>query len=246
MVHLLKIVFILNSLSFLGAEDLVLTDIIRDIETQHLAKTSYAKTRMQIKKKSWSRDMVLSMYGEGRDKFLARIEAPIKDRGLTSLKINQEMWNYMPNIDRTIKVPSSLMGDSWMGSHFTNDDLIKSNRIEELYSLKKTQSQTDLFVIEAIPKEDSAVVWGKILYHIKLPQKVAVKVEYFDEDHILVRKMSLENFREIEGRHIPMLMRISPIENPEESTTVIYEDLKLNLPLDTHMFSVQALRRRKN
>lgn len=227
-------------------EELNLIDIIRDVETQHLARTSYAKTRMIIKKRSWSREMVMSMYGEGRDKFLARIEEPVKDRGLTSLKIKQEMWNYMPNIDRTMKVPSSLMGDSWMGSHFTNDDLIKGDKIEELYSLKSTRKQTDLALIEAMPKPDSAVVWGKILYHIKLPEKVATEVEYFDEDFVLVRKMILEGFREMEGRLIPMQMRIAPIDSPEESTRVIYEDLQLNLPLDSRMFSVQALKRRKN
>lgn len=228
----------------LSASELDLKEIIRSIETQHLSATSRAKTRMRVQRRNYQREMELVMYGQGRERFIARVTQPAKDRGTTSLKLDGEMWNYLPNIDRVIKVPSHMMGDAWMGSHFTNDDLVKGNRVEELFSLGLLQQTTDLAVIEARAKDNAAVVWGRIEYHLQLPQKVAFKVLYYDEDEVLVRQLEFSEFQTRGERLIPMRLVMTPEGGDGESTQVDYLELDLDAKVEPRVFSLQGLKRR--
>ena len=134
-------------------EAIDLVDYVRRSETQYLAKTSYALIEMKIERRAWSRRMIMKNWGEGRDKFLARIVEPLKERGTSTLKLDDNIWNYLPKIDRIMKVPSSLMGDSWMGSHFTNDDLVKGNKIDQMYEFSLLSETPEVLSIQAIPKK---------------------------------------------------------------------------------------------
>ena len=221
-----------------------LVDYVRRSETQYLAKTSYALIEMKIKRSTWSRRMVMKNWGEGRDKFLARIVEPLKERGTSTLKLNDNIWNYLPKIDRIMKVPSSLMGDSWMGSHFTNDDLVKGNKIDQMYDFSLLKETSEYIMILALPKEDAATVWGKIIYDIERARKVPKTVKYFDEDDDLVRTISFHEVREIDGRHIPMRMIVTPKDEPSESTLISYKELAFDQSLPKGLFSVRNLKRR--
>ena len=221
-----------------------LIDYVRRSETQYLAKTSYALVEMKIERKTWRRRMVMKNWGEGREKFLARILEPLKEKGTSTLKLSDNIWNYLPKIDRVMKVPSSLMGDSWMGSHFTNDDLVKGNKIDQMYDFELLNDGDEEISIKATPKPDAATVWGKIIYVMDKANKVARTVSYFDEDDDLIRTITFQDIKIIDGRAIPTKMLVTPKDQPSESTTITYLELEFNQPLPTGLFSVRNLKRK--
>ena len=217
--------------------------LIRQVETQYMSKTSHSVIRMKVVTRSWTREMTLETWGEGRDKMLSKILSPKKDAGTATLKVGDEMWNYLPKIDRLMKIPSSLMGDRWMGSHLTNDDLVKENKIDELYAFKVTQETAKEATIVATPKPDAAVVWGKLSYRIDLTRQLPREVRYFDEDGELVRTITFDQIRTIDGRTVPTRMRYVPADEPGEYTEMVYETIEFDRSLPQGLFSVRALRR---
>ncbi|GAB4283840.1 MAG: outer membrane lipoprotein-sorting protein [Candidatus Rifleibacteriota bacterium] len=219
-------------------------DLITRIETQYQGKTSHGKTRMTIQTRDWQRVLEMEYWSEGRDKFLTRILSPRKEKGTCTLKVNDNIWNYIPRIDRMIKIPSSLMGESWMGSHLTNDDLVKENKIDELYNLEIIASDTKQITIQGIPFPDAAVVWGKILYVIDAEKLVPVYVDYFDEEGIKVRRIDFSEPVLINGRWIPKTMKILPIEKPDEFTKLKYTEIEFDVKLQSNLFSMKSLRNR--
>ncbi len=217
--------------------------LIRQIETQYMSKTSHSTFRMKVVTASWTREMTLESWGQGRDKSLSKILSPKKDAGMATLKVGNEMWNYLPKIDRLMKIPSSLMGDRWMGSHLTNDDLVKENKIDELYTFKVAQETAKEATIVSTPRPDAAVVWGSIAYRVDLERQIPISVRYFDEDGELVRTLEFDQVRQVGGRTIPMRMRYVPADEPGEYTEMVYETLEFDRPLSDGFFSVRSLRR---
>ncbi|MCO4782839.1 MAG: outer membrane lipoprotein-sorting protein [Candidatus Cloacimonetes bacterium] len=240
---LLLYILIVSTISSTENDDFIIS-IVKKVESQYQADTSFAVMQMNIKKDSWKRSITMNSWGKGRDKFLTKIIEPKKEKGTASLKIDKNMWNYLPKIDRVIKIPSSLMGDSWMGSHFTNDDLVKSDKVDELYQFSVLSKTKDQAVVESLPRKEAAVVWGKIIYYLDLTRQIASKVEYFDEDMELIRTMTLSDVKLIEGRYIPTHLMILPKDNPDEYTEIIYKELKLNIPLKRVKFSIRYLKKR--
>ncbi|MCR4294710.1 MAG: outer membrane lipoprotein-sorting protein [Elusimicrobia bacterium] len=228
-----------------AAETLDAKALIREIETSARGKTSHALAEMRIKTEFWERSLMMEMWGEGRERFLAVIRSPKKERGTGTLKRDEEVWNFLPKIDRLIKVPSSLMGDSWMGSHITNDDLVKEDKIEVLFDLSILSRSGDTAVISAVPKPNAAVVWGKIVYHADLARRVALSVEYFDEDGAKVRTMTFDRVETVAGRSVPMRIRVVPVGGEGEFTEILYKKLELDIPLEKGLFTVRSLRRRR-
>ena len=218
-------------------------ELIRRVETQYLGETSYAVVKMKIITESWSREISMESWSEGRDKFIARILSPKKDQGFATLKVGDDIWNYMPKIDRLMKIPSSLMGDNWMGSHLTNDDLVKQNKIDELYELKLEKIEGNSATVLCTPKPDAAVVWGSITYTVDLEKTIPLVISYFDEDGELVRTIEFDNVKKISGRWVPMKMSVKPVETPDEITELLYDDLKFDIKLKEDLFSVSSLRR---
>ena len=218
-------------------------ELIRQVETQYQGDTAYAMMRMRIVTDAYQRELKMESWSEGRDKFLARILAPKKDEGTATLKIGDEMWNFLPKIDRLMKIPSGLMGDSWMGSHLTNDDLVKENKIDELYTFDVEKIEDSIATIICTPKPDAAIVWDKVVYRIEITRKIPVSIDYFDEDDVLVRTMKFDNVENISGRWIPLKMVILPVEKPDEMTELIYENLKFDVKLNKDLFSISSLRR---
>jgi len=157
------LILLLSVMENAEADETDVRALIRKVETQYQGNTSHAIVRMQIVTEFWSREIVMEIWSKGRDMFLARILSPKKDEGVASLKIGEEMWNYLPNIDRLVKIPSSMMGESWMGSNLTNDDLVKENQVDMLYnfSMEKEGEEVE---ITAIPKPEAPVVWGEVIY----------------------------------------------------------------------------------
>jgi outer membrane lipoprotein-sorting protein len=187
--------------------------------------------------KSWSKTTVYSMI---------YITAPAKDKGQVFLKRGNEMWNYMPSIDRMIKIPPSMMSQSWMGSDFTNDDLVRMNSIVEDYTHQIIGS--DLIEeylchkIELIPKPEAAVVWGKIHLWISKKEYYEMKAEYFDEEGALVSTMTASDIKLMGDRSLPARMVMIPADKPGNQTILEMVDVVFNKPIDESFFSQQNMK----
>ena len=218
--------------------------LVRKVETQYQGEYSHSTATMTVVTEHWTRELVMEMWSEGRDKFIATILSPKKEQGTSTLKIDEDMWNYLPKIDRLIKIPSSLMGDSWMGSHFTNDDLVKENKIDELYNLSLNKHEGNIVIVDCLPKPDAAVVWGRIEYTVDLEKLIPIEVRYFDEDGELVRTMTFDQVERVSGRWLPLHMVILPVEKPDERTELVYDNIEFDIVLEGDRFSLRSLRGR--
>jgi len=215
--------------------------LIREIEQQYMGTSSRARTTMQVKTAHWERTMEMQAWSLGRDYFLVRIIEPAKERDVATLKRNREVWNYLPKVDRIIKVPPSMMGGSWMGSHITNDDLVKANHVDEDYNLRLLDETAVHYVIECLPKAEAAVVWGKIVYRIRKDPRVPEQVDYYDEEMVRVRETHFDDIQQIGERIIPLRLTVLPLEKPDEMTILRYQELVYDLPLDENFFSLRNL-----
>jgi hypothetical protein len=136
------------------------------------------------------------------------------------------------------------MGGSWMGSHITNDDLVKANHIEEEYDLKLLEETDTHYVVECLPKPEAAVVWGKIIYQVLKEPQVPVQVDYFDEEMVRVREIHFDDIQQIGDRIVPLRFTVLPLEKPDETTILQYRELVYDLPLDETYFSLRNLKQR--
>ena len=218
-------------------------ELVRDVEQQYMGASSRAQTTMQVSTSHWQRTLEMEAWSLDRDYFLVRIIEPAKERDVATLKRYREVWNYLPKVDRVIKVPPSMMGGSWMGSHITNDDLVKANHIEKDYHLRLIEETATHFLVECLPKAEAAVVWGKIIYKISKTPRVPEQVDYYDEEMVRVREIHFDEVRLVGDRILPMRLTVLPLEKPDERTVLIYRELVFDLPLDETYFSLRNLKK---
>lgn len=217
--------------------------LIRDVEQQYHGTSSRALTTMQVRTEHWERTLEMEAWSLGRDYFLVRILEPAKERGVATLKRDREVWNYLPKVDRTIKVPPSMMGGSWMGSHITNDDLVKASHVDEDYTFRLLEEGADHWLIECLPKPDAAVVWGKIVYRLRKQPRVPEQVDYYDEEQRKVRELRFADVRRINDRTVPLRLTVVPLDKPGEMTVLHYRDLAFGVPLDQGYFNLRSLQK---
>ncbi|HEY9856057.1 MAG TPA: outer membrane lipoprotein-sorting protein [Stenomitos sp.] len=217
--------------------------LIRQAETQYQGRSSHAIMHMKVVTASWTREMTLESWSQGRDKMLSKVLSPKKDAGVATLKVGSDLWNYLPKIDRLMKIPTSLMGDRWMGSHLTNDDLVKEQKIDEIYDFKVEKETAKEATIVATPRPDAPVVWGKIVYRLDLERDTPIRIRYFDEDGELARTLEFSDLREIDGRTVPTRLRFVPADPPGEYTELSYEKLDYDPNLPDGLFSIRSLRK---
>jgi outer membrane lipoprotein-sorting protein len=207
---------------------------------------SIAVMSMQVKTDRYERTMKMKTWAKGAEKTLVRILEPEKDAGVTTLKVDDNLWNYLPKVDRTMKVPAGMMSGSWMGSHFSNDDLVRDSRLSDDFTCQITGRPADSggnYVVTCTPKPDAAVVWGKVAATVT-PDKAPVEVQFWDEAGVLVRTMSYGNVKDVKGRKMPMEMTLTPHDKPGEFTKIVFESLDLDAQVDDAMFSLQSLQQR--
>ncbi|MEQ8324489.1 MAG: outer membrane lipoprotein-sorting protein [Vicingaceae bacterium] len=239
----LTILFFIPSLAF-GQDPL---EIIRKADENMRGNTSKGEMVMQIIRSDWTREVRMKMWSMGTTKSLVLVTGPPRDKGLATLMRDREIWNWQPSIERVIKLPPSMMMQSWMGSDFTNDDLVKQSSIVNDYThklLKDTLLQgRKCYKILLIPKEDAAVVWGKIESYISDEDYLQLLVKFYDEDDYLVNTMKASNVKNMGGRLIPSYMEMIPAENPKQKTTFEYLNLEFDIDLEDSFFSIQNMKR---
>ena len=211
--------------------------------------TSHATMSMTVKTRRYERAMTMEAWSRGKDYSLVLIREPKKDRGIATLKVEENIWNYLPKINRVTKVPASMMSGSWMGSHFTNDDLVKeSTYIDDYDSVITFEGERDgilIYEVTSTPKPDAAVVWGKVVMIIRQDSFAPITATYFDEEGVLVRVMNFDQVEEVDGRAIPMRLTLIPEDKPAESTVVEYSDITFGMELDEGFFSLRNLKQRR-
>ena len=247
-IHAFVFIVCLSILSF-SAKAVEIEDLIRHIDELWRGNTSHATMSMSVQTKRYQRSMTMEAWSRGKDYSLVLIRQPIKDRGIATLKVEENIWNYLPKINRVTKVPSSMMSGSWMGSHFTNDDLIKESSFQDDYdssiSFEGERNGLHIYEITSLPKMDAAVVWGKIVMLVKQDTLAPYKAFYYDEEGLLMRTMTFDQPQKIDGRVIPMRMSLQPEDKPDESTVIVYQDIVFGLTLKDDFFSLQSLRQRR-
>lgn len=223
--------------------------ILMELDDLYRSSSAYGIMSMQVKTTHYTRTMRLESWASGKDKSLIRIIAPLKERGTSTLMYGKSIYTYLPKTDRTIRLTSGMMGGSWMGSHFTNDDLIKESRMSEDYDATITFEgiRNGQAVIEftLIPKPLAAVVWGKIVLTIETKNKIPLSYIYYDEDMEVIRTMTFSDVKDLGGRMIPAVLRVTPIDKPGEYTEVVYEKMEFEIQIKDSFFSIARLKKKR-
>jgi len=216
--------------------------LIRNVEQQYMGVSSKSVMTMRVKSEHWERTLTMEAWSLGREYFLVRILEPAKEKGVATLKAENNVWNYLPKVDRVIKVPPSMMGGAWMGSHITNDDLVKANHIDEEYTFELLEETREHYMIACHPKPEAAVVWGKVVYEIIRPQLVPGKVVYYDEAQVPVREIDFDEVKKVDGRVLPLRMTVKPYDTPAEQTVIHYDFIDFDIHIDRGFFTLRNLK----
>lgn len=224
-------------------------DIIRKSDEKVRGKTSSGEMKMTIVRPNWTREVIMKTWSKGETFSLILITSPARDKGTAFLKRNREIWNWQPTIDRVIKLPPSMMMQSWMGSDFTNDDLVRESSVINDYTHKIVGTEAidgrECYKIELVPKLNAAVVWGKVFSWIDKKDFMQLKAEFYDEDGYLVNTMLGKNPKLLGGKLLPSRMEVIPAEEPGKKTIIEYLRLEFDQPVSDDFFSLQNMRRVK-
>ena len=222
-------------------------EIVRIAEDKALGeKSSYSEIAMTIVRPKWERTLKLRMWTKERDKALALIIYPAKEKGQSFLKVGNNMWNWVPSINRMIKIPASMMAQGWMGSDYTNDDVLQESSLTNDYFHKLLVVEDfggySCYKIEMKPREEAAVVWGKLITWISKEDYLMLKTEYYDEDGFLVRTEVASDIKVMDGRQVPSRIEIIPADKPNQKTVVVIEVIKFNISITDATFSQQNMK----
>jgi outer membrane lipoprotein-sorting protein len=231
--------------SFTSAQDA--RDIVRRADEKSRGNTSIAEISMKVVRPAWTREMQMKAWTKGNKLAMILVLAPAKEKGVVYLKKDREVWNWIPSIERNVKLPPSMMSQSWMGTDFTNDDLVKEFSIVEDYthSLKgeETITDRDCYRIEMTPKPEAAVVWSRVMLWIDKKDLIMMKAEYFDDENMLVNRMIATEVKMLGGRMLPSVMEMIPMEKKGQKTIITYKSVMFDQAINDNFFSVQQMQK---
>jgi outer membrane lipoprotein-sorting protein len=222
--------------------------VVDQVDRLLRGESSRASVSMQITTRQWSRSLDMTIWSKGNDYALVRVTAPAREAGTATLKVKDDIWNYLPRVERTIRIPPSLMASAWMGSHFTNDDLVKESRLVEDYDIALgfdgDRDGIKVWEFALTPKAGVAVVWGRIVMQVRQADLMPQLERYYDDEGTLVRTVSFSDFKVMGGRKVPATLTVTPTDKPDERTTLVYHDLQFDVGLEPAFFSLQNLKQR--
>ncbi|MDX8410769.1 MAG: outer membrane lipoprotein-sorting protein [Mariprofundaceae bacterium] len=224
------------------------TTILRAVDDLWRGNSSYSVATMRVQTEHYTRNMKLEGWSKGKEKTLFRILVPLREKGTMTLKSGKHIYTYLPKTDRTIRLTSGMMMGSWMGSHLTNDDLVKEARLEEDFEAAITfeglRDGKNIIEFTLVPKPDAAVVWGKVVLNVLADSYIPLTEIFYDEDMRIARTFSFTDVRMLGGRQRPAVMRVVPADKPDEFTEFVYEELELNIDIKDSFFGLSQLKRR--
>jgi outer membrane lipoprotein-sorting protein len=225
-----------------------ISEILATVDDLWRGDSSYAVVTMQVKTEHYTRNMRMEGWSKGKERTLFRVLEPLREKGTMTLKSGNHIYTYLPKTDRTIRLTSGMMMGSWMGSHLTNDDLVKEARLEEDYdaaiSFEGMRDGHNIIEFTLTPRPDAPVVWGKLLLIIMADSYTPLVELYYDEDMDLARTFTFSDMKMLGGRERPAVLRVVPADEPDEYTEFVYEQLELNIPVNDAIFTKQSLKRR--
>ncbi len=223
-------------------------EILRHVDDMWRGSSSYGIVSMQVQTRHYIRNMRMEAWSKGKEKTLVRILEPLKEKGTSTLKSGNNIYSYLPRTDRTIRLTTGMMMGSWMGSHFTNDDLVKESRMEDDYdptiSFEGTRENQEIIEFTLIPKPDAPVVWGKVVLAVRSEDYLPLTQLYYDEDMAIARTLTFSDIKLLAGMPRPTVLRVVPADKPEEYTQLTYSELELGLEINDSFFSLARLKRK--
>lgn len=221
-------------------------EIVRKADEKMRGNTSQGELIIKTVRPTWSRETVVKTWMKGSDMAVILVVSPAKDKGIVFLKRKKEVWNWMPSLEKTIKLPPSMMSQSWMGTDFTNDDLVKESSIINDYHHTiigdTIVGGRNSYIIQMIPKPEAAVVWGKLIVTIDKKDFLELHSRFYDEDGSLINTMNGYDVKEMDGRLVPTRFEMIPADKPNQKTIMIYKKIQYNKPIDNAMFTTERMK----
>ena len=222
--------------------------VVKKIDQLYRSETSHADMEMHIVTPHWERTLAMTVWSKGMDKTFIRITAPKKEQGVATLRIGNEMWNYLPKTNKTMKIPPSMMMGSWMGSDFTNDDLVRESSMLEDYTYQfvtpEDAAEGHLYV-QLVPKEDSPIVWGRIVAAMQSSDYTPVWQRFYDEKGNLMRVMNFKEIKTFGDKVLPSVIEIVPQNKEGHKTIVRWMKATFDSDVDDKIFTRRNLQRRR-
>lgn len=249
MKYLFTFLFVVAGIATTYSQTLTATEVIKQSDDKIRGNSNRAEIKMTVIRPSWTREMTMKSWAKGDELALILVTAPARDQGIVHLKRDRELWNWQPSIDRIIKLPPSMMLQSWMGSDFTNDDLVKEssavNDYTHSFGKDTTINGMECYKIILSPKPDAAVVWGKVYSWITKKDFIQLRVEFYDEDGELVNTMVGSNIKDMDGRLLPAKLEMTPSDKEGHKTIIEYLSMKFDEPMSDDFFTEQNMKRVK-
>lgn len=221
-------------------------EIVQAADSKMRGNTLQAQITIQTVRPTWSREMTVKTWMKGTDLAMILVQSPAKDKGIVFLKRKKEVWNWMPSLEKVIKLPPSMMSQSWMGTDFTNDDLVKESSVLNDYyhtiSGDTTIANRTCYIIQMLPKPETAVVWGKLLVCIDKKDYLELHTFFYDEDGSLVNTMHASEVKMMDGRLIPTRFEMIPANKPNQKTVMVYKTVLYNRNLDDALFTTEKMK----
>ncbi len=237
-------IVVMSSLQVMGQDA---KEIVETMDKKWRGDYVTQEMTMTIVRPTWQRAISMKSWGRGLDYSMVYITAPAKEKGQVFMKRDKEMWNWVPSIDRMIKLPPSMMMQSWMGSDFTNDDLIRESSVVRDYEHSIIGEEEILgrmcYKIQMIPKPDAAVVWGKVIIWISKEDYLQLKIEFYDEDEFLVSTQNLSEIKPMGGRVIPTKLEMIPADEEGKKTVIDIISADYDTEIKESFFSQQNMKR---
>ena len=221
-------------------------DIARKVDELYRSGSSYAELEMAIETPHWKRTLVMKAWSKGTDHTFIRILKPKKERGVGTLRVGTEMWNYLPKIGKIIKIPPSMMMSAWMGSDFTNGVRVRDFTLLKDYTFQMItppDAKPGMLYLEARPKPDIPIVWDRLVIEVRESDLLPVSEQYFDEKGHMMREMTFTEIRDFGGRKVPAVLTLIPSAKPGNKTVIRYRTLTFNQPIQSDTFTLRHLRR---
>jgi len=244
MLAILAISIVIPTVS--GQQTFTAKQIIEKADRNMQGESSISTMTMTIKRPSWERTVGFKNWAKGTALAMTLVTEPAKEKGQAFLKRGNDMWNYIPSIGRLVKLPPSMMSQGWMGSDYTNDDILNESSLVSDYT-HELLGQEDFqgykcYKINMIPLESSNIVWGKIITWVSSADFLFLKSEYYDENQALVRTETAGEIKTMDGRIIPTRMEIIPADEPQNRTIVVIRSMDFDVKIDDGFFSQQNMK----
>jgi len=230
-----------------AADDQRAREIVDRVARLFISKSSISEVEMQITNENWQRNISMRIWSLGEENILVRIISPPEDAGTAVLKVGSNSWYYLPKTKRTIKTPASMTMTSWMGSHFTLDDLVKQSYLTSDYvittAFEGTRDGVAVYEYTLTPKPATVVVWGKILLQVRQADHMPTWQRYYNEDGKPVRELTFSEYITVKRRLIPTRLVMRPLNKAGEQTVILYKNVNFDVPISNETFLLSNLQR---